>query len=222
MSTVSKSVEITPPLQQSAELVVQNLEDELLIYNLQTNQAICLNQTAALVWQNCDGKSGVSEIKQKLEKELGASVSKELVLFAISELNEKGLLENGEQMPNKFEGLSRREIVRKVGFASLVALPIVSLVVAPKAADAQSPFMSCIESGRYAFHCRTNSYNHSYCMGRGGSPCNEMSVDPIGYGTVRIGGTSSACCSGMVKATPYYCERLIERGQAGWCGCHCA
>lgn len=148
---------ITPPCIRSNEFVVQELEDELLIYNLQTNQAICLNQTAALVWRYCDGKSEVSEIVQKMEKELGASVKEELVLFAISELNDKGLIENGEGISNGFDGLSRREIVKKVGFASLVALPIVSSIVAPKAVNARSP-QPCLDPGAASsFRCGLSS-----------------------------------------------------------------
>jgi hypothetical protein len=32
------------------ELVVQELRNELLIYDLQTHKASCLNETSALVW----------------------------------------------------------------------------------------------------------------------------------------------------------------------------
>ena len=124
------------------DLVIQNLKDELLIYNLQTNKASCLNQTAALVWESCDGKSSISEIAEKLNKKFkGGVVHEDLVMFAIMELKGNGLIENGEKELEhmEFEGLSRREIVRKVGFASLVALPIVSSIVAPKASFAQTP-----------------------------------------------------------------------------------
>ena len=123
------------------DLVIQNLKDELLIYNLQTNKASCLNQTAALVWESCDGKSSISEIAEKLNKKFkGGVVHEDLVMFAIMELKGNGLIENGEKELEhmEFEGLSRREIVRKVGFASLVALPIVSSIVAPKASSAQT------------------------------------------------------------------------------------
>ena len=64
-----------PPLAAHEKLVVQDLKDELLIYNLQTNQAIALNQTAALVWRYCDGKRDISEITRKLEEKLGASAN---------------------------------------------------------------------------------------------------------------------------------------------------
>ena len=128
--------------------VFQKLEDELLIYDLHANRAVCLNQTAALVWQNCDGKSSAGKIAQKLEKKLGAPVNEELVMFAVSELKEKGLLENGGSIANNFKGLSRREVVKKVGFASLVSLPIVSSIVAPVAAEAQS-----LMEGAFLINC---------------------------------------------------------------------
>jgi hypothetical protein len=36
-------------------LVIQDLPEEILVYDLNTNKAHCLNQTAAYVWQACDG-----------------------------------------------------------------------------------------------------------------------------------------------------------------------
>ena len=140
-------------------LVIQKLEDELLIYDLRASRAVCLNQTAALVWQNCDGKSGAGKIAQRLEKKLGAPVNEELVMFAVSELKEKGLLENGESIANNFKGLSRREVVKKVGFASLVALPVVSSIVAPRAAYAQT----CLMEGGFTQRCTSN--RGGFCRG---------------------------------------------------------
>lgn len=153
------------PLAAHDELVVQNLKDELLIYNLQTNQAMSLNQTAALVWKYCDGKRDISEITRKLEEKLGTSANEELVLFAIRELNKKGLIENGEGVSNGFEGLSRREIVRRVGFASMVALPIVLSIAAPKASSAQTQG-PCVANPGLEFTCNdgTNTCCSNCCF----------------------------------------------------------
>lgn len=171
MSTKSKKLNdksVVHPKATTEQLVAQKLEDELLIYDLRTNRAVCLNQTAALVWQNCDGKSGVSKIGQKLEKKLGVSVSEELIMFAVSELKGKGLLENGESIANKFKGLSRREIVKKVGFASLVSLPIVSSIVAPAAAAAQS-----LMEGGFLINCTSTRGGtcRSMCNREGRNRC---------------------------------------------------
>jgi len=119
------------PLARTDELVVQKTDNEHLIYDLRTNKAICLNQTAALVWRHCDGKHSVSDIAKELEKKLGLEVSEDLVLLAINQLANEGLLLAGGELPERLRGVSRREVIRKVGLASMVALPIVSAIVAP-------------------------------------------------------------------------------------------
>ncbi len=126
------------PLARTDELVVQKTDNEHLVFDLQSNKAICLNQTSALVWEHCDGKHSVSDISKELEKKLGSEVSEELVLLAINQLANEGLLSGGEELPERFRGLSRREVIKKVGLASMVALPIVSAIVAPQTVDAQS------------------------------------------------------------------------------------
>ena len=57
------------PVARKQGLVVQEMPDEVLIYDLDTNKAHCLNQTAAFVWKSCDGKNTVERIAGMLEKE---------------------------------------------------------------------------------------------------------------------------------------------------------
>jgi hypothetical protein len=42
------------PISRQSNVVVQEIEGEVLIYDLKVNQAYCLNQTSALVFQLCD------------------------------------------------------------------------------------------------------------------------------------------------------------------------
>ncbi len=44
------------PTQRKAELVIQELNGEVLIYDLGRNKAFSLNETSALVWQACNGE----------------------------------------------------------------------------------------------------------------------------------------------------------------------
>jgi len=125
-----------PPKARSSNIVVQQLKDEVLIYDLKINKAICLNKTSALVWQLCDGKHTVSEMSDEMGKRLKTLVSEDLVWLALDQFNKDGLLEDSEELNQHFAGFSRREVIRKVGFASVVALPIVSSIVAPDAAMA--------------------------------------------------------------------------------------
>ena len=45
---------------REGHLVIDELPDEVLVYDLDRHKAHCLNQTAALVWQHCDGKMAIA------------------------------------------------------------------------------------------------------------------------------------------------------------------
>lgn len=51
----------TYPEARHSNIVVRELEDELLIYDLLIHKAYCLNQTSAMVYRLCDGKSSVQK-----------------------------------------------------------------------------------------------------------------------------------------------------------------
>lgn len=119
------------PLARKDGLVVQEMPEEVLVYDLKTNKAHCLNRTAAFVWKNCTGENSVEEIVSELTNHTGKSVDKDLIWLAIDQLNEKNLLE--KNLPVKFAGQSRRAVLKKIGFASVVALPVVASLVAPTA-----------------------------------------------------------------------------------------
>lgn len=120
------------PMARKEGLVIQELSDELLVYDLNSNKAHCLNQTAAIVWKACDGKNSITEIINNFEKQTGGKVSEDLVWLAIDQLSEKDLFEEG--LPKKFEGQNRRQVLKKIGLASIIALPIVASITAPTAA----------------------------------------------------------------------------------------
>jgi hypothetical protein len=120
------------PNARKAGLVVQDVPNEVLVYDLDTNKAHCLNETAALVWKSCDGKTSVTDIATMVGKQAGAKVSDDLVWLAIDQLNENNLLET--EMAPAFAGQSRRDAIKKIGLASVIALPIVASLVAPKSA----------------------------------------------------------------------------------------
>ena len=117
------------PKARSENLVIQTLPDETLVYDLTTNEAHCLNETAAFVWNNCKGDISIDEITRSVETRFGHAVDADFVRLAINQLDDKNLLtENGLSgvaMP------SRREAIKKIGLASAIAIPIVASVVAP-------------------------------------------------------------------------------------------
>jgi hypothetical protein len=126
------------PITRRTGVVTQEAQNELLIYDLETNQAFCLNQTSALVYEMCDGTKSVTEIGRSLRSKLKSEVSEEVVWLALDQLKKEKLIENSDEVPHHFTGMNRREVIKKVGLGSMVALPIVASLIAPKAIHAQS------------------------------------------------------------------------------------
>ena len=116
------------PQSKTENIVVQNLEDEVLIYNLVTNKAFCLNETSALVYQACDGNTDFENFK--IENHL----TDEIIFLALDLLKKEKLLE--ENFTSPLEGMKRREVIRLIGKTSLIALPVIASLVAPTAIQA--------------------------------------------------------------------------------------
>jgi hypothetical protein len=116
------------PIARKSGLVIQEMPDEVLVYDLDSNKAHCLNQTAATVWKACDGNTSITEISRIC----GDSGNEDLVWLAIDQLSENNLLE--KSLTSNFKGQSRREVIKKIGLASVVAVPIIASLVAPQGA----------------------------------------------------------------------------------------
>lgn len=120
------------PVARQEGLVIQEMPDEVLVYDLETNKAHCLNQTAAFVWQSCDGENSVADIARIFGSKSGNPVPEDLIWLAIDQLNENKLLT--EEIKPDFKNQTRRDVIKKVGLAAVIALPLVSSLVAPTAA----------------------------------------------------------------------------------------
>jgi hypothetical protein len=140
---INKSKQFAPKARKEG-LVIQQLADEVLVYDQERFKAHCLNHTAALVWKHCDGKKTASEIAQALRHEAASPVDEELVWLALSQLGKSRLLTEQVMMSEGQPGISRREVMRRVGIAAAVALPVVTSIVAPRAAQA----INCKTSGQ--------------------------------------------------------------------------
>lgn len=126
------------PKSRTADLVMQESKDEILLYDLTINKAFCLNVPSTQIWQLCNGNNSVSDISKELSQKLKTDISEDFVWLAIVQLKENNLLSNGKEIISDSTGLSRREAIRKVGLSTLMALPIITSIIAPTAAHAQS------------------------------------------------------------------------------------
>jgi hypothetical protein len=130
------------PHARTDSLVIRELDDETLVYDTDRDEAHCLNQTAALVWQQCDGKTTVAQAAQSLQSKLDARVDPDLVWLAIKQLERFYLVESSTKSPS----ISRRNLVLKYAPAAL-ALPVIISISAPAAATIPSCLPNCASCG---------------------------------------------------------------------------
>ncbi len=87
-----KRINPVMPRAREDELLVEELADETLVYDLRSHTARCLNHTAALVWSHCDGQTSVAEMATMLESELQTPVDEAVVWMALDRLARSRLL----------------------------------------------------------------------------------------------------------------------------------
>lgn len=129
------------PHPRKSGLIIKKVDGEILIYDQDRNKAHCLNQTAAKVWEYCDGETMIAAACESLARDLNAPVNEKLVRYAIEQFSADHLLETEVAMPAfMIPGLNRRQMVRTLGLAAAVAVPLVSSILAPTPAQAATCF----------------------------------------------------------------------------------
>jgi hypothetical protein len=125
---------------RTQRLIIDKLPDEVLVYDLDQHKAHCLNQTAALVWNLCDGRATPRDIARRLRRELDQPFNEDLVWLALRQLSKIHLLEESFVWPAQPVGMSRREMVRRIGIAAAVTVPLITSIVSPTAVQALTCF----------------------------------------------------------------------------------
>lgn len=174
------------PKTRNENIVVQAMENEILIYDLKENKAFCLNETSALIYQLCDGKRNVAEIARGFNEITKQPINEDLIWLALDSLKKNNLLED-ESIEINFNGLNRRQVVKKIGLASLTALPIISSIVAPTAAHAASGLAALFAACTSPSQCASN-----FCT-QGPPRCCVPGTQGIRGAPVCCDGTTANC-----------------------------
>jgi hypothetical protein len=158
-----KGSKIVPQARRDG-LVIQDLPNEVLVYDTERHTAHCLNRTAAAVWQQCDGRTSVGELTRRLSREGVGPGAEQAVWTALEQLEQAHLLVERIHAPEPGGRFSRREALRMLGVAA-VTVPLVTTISAPAAAANGT----CVANG---FACSNNAQCCSLC-------CDSICVDPI-------------------------------------------
>jgi hypothetical protein len=163
------------PKARSEGLVIERLGDEMLVYDLEREEAHNLNPVATAVFECCDGATSVTGLVQRASDRLGQEVTTETVSQAVHELAAKLLLAD----PLPVVAVSRREVVRRAALAGVGvagAATMIQSIVAPTPAHAQT-------GGSDGFIC--------------GQPCNVVNPScPSGCTCIPLDG--AAICLSVV------------------------
>lgn len=135
----------TMPQSRNEQLVIQEMADETLVYDLERHKAHCLNRAASVVWSHCDGSTTISEMAEILHRDLNIPADEEVVFLAISQLGKAKLLDGPAQKPFTGPVPARREVMKRMGLigAAAMLLPVITSIVAPTAVSAAT----CVAKG---------------------------------------------------------------------------
>ena len=122
-----------------ANAISRQLDDELIVYDIETYRAHSLNHTCAAVWKSCDGETTVADMLANMGRVL-PGVDKRLVVLALIELENAGLLVKETFSVNKKSSQSRRNALQKMGKVAAVALPVITSILVPTPSMALSCF----------------------------------------------------------------------------------
>lgn len=140
------------PTLRTENIVTQKTGAEILLYDIQTNQAYALNETATLVYLACGDNLMLEELKKR------TNLTDETIYLSLIQMNDAGFLAEKIDLKGEFGEMTRRDIIKLAALGSVVALPLISPLFIPKAIHAASNFATG-------------------CGGTGGSPCPRIDCD---------------------------------------------
>src|SRR4051794_14208275 len=128
------------PQARKDRIVVQDVDNETLVYDLNNDQAHCLDPLTALVWRHADGQTTLPTLLDLARREAGAGTDEQSVESALKSMAGANLLVEHAGQASDAEAHSRRDVIRRaaaIGGLAAASFSITS-IVAPTPAQAQT------------------------------------------------------------------------------------
>lgn len=172
------TVRMSAPLARKDDLVVEDVADEVLIYDQRSEKVHCLTREAAMVWRVCDGHTSPADLARSL------SLSAEAVSAALDQLAAAELLDATPSV-----GITRREATIRMAKAGGVAAaaPMIYSIVAP------TPALAASQAYCLAFGCITTGCGA--CHNCGCACCGPGNAGNTGVGKLCTADCSSVNCN---------------------------
>jgi hypothetical protein len=185
---------------RSHRIVSEAVGEEVVVYDLDTDEAHLLSPNVATIWKAADGSRTVEEFMAIVESD-GPEQAASIVWSGLEQLQEKRLLEGVALLPAASVGLSRRAMLKRIGIAA-ISIPVITTIVAP------TPAAAACSTGRGAAGepcCSTGICNTGTCTNNtSGSPsrgtiCCYSSGKPGGVNCTTS--NQNQCCSGSCQGS---------------------
>jgi hypothetical protein len=112
-------------------LLVDRAQNEVLVFRKDTDEAHALNQTAAIVFDMCDGTATRTAMAGEIHRRTGLPADEGIVDLALAELVDAGLVTM--QAADEQPAITRRSLIRRLALpAAVVAmLPVIETILVP-------------------------------------------------------------------------------------------
>ena len=123
----------TRPRTRAEGLLVEQVNDEIVVFDTLSRAAHCLSPLAAIVFEHCNGRTSLEDLAAVASERLGETIDTAAIEETLAQLDERELLDEDP-------GITRRGMIGKtaaVGGAAFAA-PLITSVLAPTAASAAS------------------------------------------------------------------------------------
>lgn len=186
---MSKGTNSNFPRARTADLITEQVGDELVVYDGESSEAHCLNALASAVFVAADGKTSTADLAAIASRQLHDTIDVPAVEHAIAELEDRGLVEVG--------GISRRGFMRRGAAVGgvVVAGSLVTSVVTP----AYGGTGSTGTFGSWSSMAVLFEYNGEY-YGADWSQASQGNGPPAGWGATQ----ASAHCPLQVPSGGTY------------------
>ena len=136
---------MTLPKARIENLVVKDVAEETLVYDLQRHRAYCLNAASSLIWRHCDGRTDARAAAASLREELGLPADEEIVWLGVGGLRKARLLAEPPEPHLLTIRSTRRKFLRQavIAGAAAILLPTIISIVSPTAAQAATCILDC-------------------------------------------------------------------------------
>jgi hypothetical protein len=179
---------------REAGLTVEEIGDELLVFDSERQLAHSLNHVAAQVWRACDGTRTPEQIASHCE------LTDEVVVLALDELKAINLVAQLPEPRGEAQTrVSHRHILRRAALAGAgvgLALPIIRSVVAPSSAAAAAS--TCSGNGETCASASACCSAAPSCHQHGPGPTSGVCRTSSCLGLDGECVTTSDCCVGLM------------------------